>query len=73
MRVLWRVLASACSHAARSLSETCDRSPMIWMRTPSLASLVRYFATATSTSPIKPETSSLGRFQFSDENANTVR
>ena len=43
------------------------------MRTPSPASLARYFETATSTSPIRPETSSVGRFQFSDENANTVR
>jgi hypothetical protein len=42
-------------------------------RTPSPASLARYFETATRTRPMSPETSSLGRFQFSDENANTVR
>src|SRR5687767_14459607 len=43
------------------------------MRTPSFASLVRYLDTATSTRLIRPETSSVGRFQFSDENAKTVR
>ena len=43
------------------------------MRTPFSASLRRYFDTATSTSPSRPDTSSSGRFQFSDENANTVR
>ena len=43
------------------------------MRTPSLASFCRYLVTATSTRLIRPETSSVGRFQFSDENAYTVR
>src|SRR5438552_12171659 len=57
----------------RSLSETWLRSPTMRMRTPSPASLARYFETATRTRPIRPDTSSLGRFQFSDENANTVR
>ena len=73
MRVLCAVLRSACSQASRSLSDTCERSPTMRMRTPSPASLVRYLDTATSTRPIRPETSSDGRFQFSDENANTVR
>ncbi len=46
---------------------------MMRMRTPSPAILVRYLDTATSTRLIRPDTSSDGRFQFSDENANTVR
>ena len=71
--MLWRVLSSACCQAWRSLSETWPRSPTMRTRTPSPASLARYFETATSTSPIRLDTSSLGRFQFSDENANTVR
>src|SRR5438105_9226152 len=73
MRVLSRVSVSAFSHAATSRSETCSRSPTMRMRTPRSASLVRYLAIATSASPIRPDTSSVGRFQFSDENANTVR
>src|SRR5687767_3189929 len=42
-------------------------------RTPSPASLPRYLETATRTRPISPDTSSVGRFQFSDEKAKTVR
>ena len=49
MRVLSRVMVSACSQASRSLSDTCPRSPMMRMRTPSSASVRRYFDTATST------------------------
>src|SRR5512139_1532307 len=73
MRVLWRVACSASSQAARTLSDTCERSPTMRMRTPSPASLARYFDTATSTRLISPDTSSVGRFQFSEENAKTVR
>src|SRR5258705_5833287 len=73
MRVLCAVLDSACSQASRSLSDTSSRSPTMRIFTPLSASLPRYFATATSTRPIRPETSSVGRFQFSEENANTVR
>ena len=73
MRVFCAVLRSAYSQASRSLFETFERSPTMRTRTPSPASLVRYFDTATSTRPIRPDTSSEGRFQFSEENANTVR
>ena len=73
MRVLWAVLSSACSQASRSLFETLLRSPTMRTRTPSPAIFVRYLDTATSTRPIRPETSSDGLFQFSDEKANTVR
>src|SRR5688572_18555238 len=73
MRRLCSVALSAWSQAARTLSETALRSPTMRMRTPSLASLVRYLDTATSTSPMRPDTSSVGRFQFSEEKANTVR
>jgi hypothetical protein len=73
MRVLAAVRDSASSQAWRSLSETWLRSPMMRIRTPSSASLPRYLDTATSTRLMRPETSSLGRFQFSDEKANTVR
>src|ERR1043165_5534443 len=73
MRVLSRVSVSGLSQAAHSRSGTRSRSPTMRMRTPRSASLVRYLAIATSARPIRPETSSVGRFQFSDENANTVR
>jgi hypothetical protein len=73
MRVLAAVALSALSHAARTVSETDSRSPTMRMRTPSAASRVRYLDTATSTSPMRPDTSSEGRFQFSEEKAKTVR
>src|SRR5512145_1268745 len=73
MRALCAVIDSAWSQASRTLSETAPRSPTMRMRTPSSASFIRYLDTATSTRPIRPETSSALRFQFSLENANTVR
>jgi hypothetical protein len=73
MREFCAVLRSAYSHASRSLLDTLERSPTMRTRTPSPAIFARYLDTATSTRPISPETSSFGRFQFSDENANTVR
>jgi hypothetical protein len=73
IREFCAVLLSAYSQASRNLFDTFVRSPTMRTRTPSPASLVRYFDTATSTSPIRPETSSDGLFQFSDEKANTVR
>jgi hypothetical protein len=45
---------------------------MKWIRTPSACSCGTSRDSATASSSIRPDTSSGGRFQFSEENANTV-
>ncbi len=73
MRRLPAVCASAWAMASRTAGATPLRSPATQTRTPARCSSARCLRTATSISSISAETSSAGRLQFSEENANTVR
>src|SRR3954447_5850868 len=71
-RVFEAVTCSACKRPLRPFSDSAERSPTKWMRTPSFCSCGTSRANAAASSSIRPETSSAGRFQFSEEKANTV-
>jgi hypothetical protein len=71
-RLLPAVAASEWRRPAAIFSERPPRSPMKCSRTPSWLRRGTSRSRAPTMMSIRPETSSTGRFQFSDEKAKTV-